>query len=126
MSYWKVCSSCKKEIPFHSKYFECSVSTCTGPRTGYVFCSFNCFERHLPGARHRDAGAIEKISPQNQSHESAKISSDPTIPSPQRRIISNQSPISPTSDSHKILAKTNEDDILIVVSKLKSFIKRCP
>jgi hypothetical protein len=57
---WKKCSSCKKDILVGSKYYECSVSTCTGQRTGYVFCSIPCWEIHLPGARHRNAGAIEK------------------------------------------------------------------
>lgn len=62
-NFWRKCSSCKKEIGLSTKYYECSVSTCTGQRTGYVFCSIPCWEVHLPGARHRDAGAIEKKSP---------------------------------------------------------------
>ena len=61
--FWRKCSSCKKEIKYKVKFYECSVSTCNRPRTGYVFCSVSCFERHLPGARHRTAGAIEKLSP---------------------------------------------------------------
>jgi hypothetical protein len=61
--FWRPCSSCKKTINYSTKYYECSVSTCTGKRKGYVFCSVSCWERHLPGARHRDAGAIEKMSP---------------------------------------------------------------
>lgn len=61
--YWKKCSSCKNLIPFNTKYYVCSVSTCNGLRTGYVFCSVPCFERHLPGARHKDAAAMESLSP---------------------------------------------------------------
>lgn len=60
---WKKCSSCKKMIGFGAGYYVCSVSTCNGKRTGYVFCSVPCFERHLPGARHKDAAAIEETSP---------------------------------------------------------------
>ncbi len=60
---WKSCSTCKKPIFVGAKYFICSVTTCQGQRTGYHFCSMNCFEVHLPGARHRDAGAIEKTAP---------------------------------------------------------------
>ena len=60
-NFWRKCSSCKKPIALKSKYYVCSVSTCNGLRTGYVFCSVACFERHLPGARHKQAGAIEKF-----------------------------------------------------------------
>ena len=63
-SYWKKCSSCKKPIAFGASYYVCSVSTCSGQRTGYVFCSMPCFEVHLPAARHRDAGGIKKIAPE--------------------------------------------------------------
>jgi hypothetical protein len=59
---WRACSSCKKSILVNSKYFVCSVSTCNGQRTGYVFCSVSCFEVHLPSARHKDAAAIEMRS----------------------------------------------------------------
>lgn len=65
-NFWRQCSSCKKPIAFGAKYFICSVSTCNGQRTGYVFCSVECFERHLPGARHKDAGAIESQAPQRR------------------------------------------------------------
>lgn len=60
---WRKCSACKKPIEFGSKYYACSVSTCNNQRTGYVFCSVLCFEVHLPGARHKDAAAIENQAP---------------------------------------------------------------
>lgn len=60
---WKKCSRCKASIVYGSPYYVCSVSTCNGQRTGYVFCRHLCFEAHLPGARHRDAGAIEQKAP---------------------------------------------------------------
>lgn len=62
-SYWRKCNSCKKPIAFGARYYVCSVSTCNGQRTGYVFCSVPCFEIHLPGARHKDAAAIEQKAP---------------------------------------------------------------
>lgn len=62
-SHWRKCSSCKKPIGFGQTYYVCSVSTCNGQRTGYVFCSVGCFETHLPGARHRDAAAVEMTAP---------------------------------------------------------------
>jgi hypothetical protein len=66
LEFWRPCSSCKKPIKYSSRFYECSVSTCNRKRTGYVFCSVGCWERHLPGARHRDAGAVEKQSPSLQ------------------------------------------------------------
>lgn len=60
---WRKCSSCKKPIAYGARHYVCSVSTCNGQRTGYVFCSVPCFEVHLPGARHKDAAAIEAKAP---------------------------------------------------------------
>lgn len=62
---WKKCSACKKPIVYRVKYYICSVSTCQGLRTGYVFCSVPCWDSHVPGARHRDAGALERTAPAN-------------------------------------------------------------
>lgn len=115
VEHWRTCSSCKKEIPFNSLYYECSVSTCTGKRTGYVFCSVPCFERHLPGARHRDAGAIERKSPTKEQHLQSLAQEATT---PQRRIISSTTS-SPTSKPTSL----TEDEILIVVSKMKNYIR---
>lgn len=106
-NYWRECSSCKKQIPYNSKYYECSVSTCTGHRTGYVFCSVNCWERHLPGAKHRDAAAIEKLSPKTAE--------------PGKRIIPGAS-VNSTSCS-SVSSKSVDQEILVVVSKVKSYIK---
>jgi len=39
------------------------VSTCNRVRTGLFFCSMECWEGHLPTARHRDAWAEEKRAP---------------------------------------------------------------
>lgn len=116
MDTWKLCSSCKNPIGFDSKYYECSVSTCTGKRTGYVFCSISCFERHLPGARHRDAGAIEMRSPKKE----AVLTEMSGSREPTRRIIPSSST---TSASRAADQSADEDDILIVVSKLKNYIR---
>jgi len=60
---WKKCNACKKDVLLGAAYYTCSVSTCNGLRTGLIFCSVPCFEAHLPGARHREAGAIERRAP---------------------------------------------------------------
>jgi len=60
---WKRCSSCKQPIAFKAQYYVCSVSTCTRKRTGYSFCSVDCWETHLPMMRHREAWAVEEQAP---------------------------------------------------------------
>src|SRR5437773_10899506 len=62
-SFWKRCSTCKKELPFAGTYLACNVSTCNRPRTALVFCSVPCWDAHVPMLRHRDAWAEERRSP---------------------------------------------------------------
>ena len=57
-----VCSMCRKPIPMFSKFYRCSVSTCSSGRVKYVFCSVSCWDAHLPTARHRNAGAVEEVA----------------------------------------------------------------
>lgn len=112
LSFWKKCSVCKKPIDFQSRYFVCSVSTCNGERTGYVFCSIACFDAHVPGARHRDAGAFERTSPpQHQEPVRKKIVTAP----------------SPTS-SMTITGKTTSGgnlprETLVIASRLKEYVQ---
>ncbi len=116
-SIWRKCSVCKKAIGFKSKYFLCSVSTCNGQRTGYVFCSVACFEVHLPGARHRDAGAIEKVSPTEAEAKAqlAAESSATTAAAPKRVMATTSSPAS--------LKPNVPREVLVVVSKVKDYIR---
>lgn len=102
--FWKKCSSCKKPIGFLSKYYVCSVSTCNSPRTGYVFCSVPCFEVHLPGARHKDAAAIEMKSP-----------AEGATREPARKIISTASVTTSNASTSK--------EVLIIVSRMKEYIQ---
>jgi histone H3/H4 len=105
---WKKCSACKKNLLLGSKYYECSVSTCTSERTGYVFCTVACWESHVPGANHRaSAGAVEKSAP--RSLESKRI------------IISGVSPATAATNGGSKSAMSNE--VLVVVSKMKQYIK---
>jgi hypothetical protein len=118
---WKKCSTCKNPILLGKKYFVCSVSTCTGQRTGYSFCSITCFEAHLPGARHRDAGAIEKTAP---------LKADPISPGEaqpagadqRRRIIPANQPGAGVAIANNSAADLPHD-VLIVASKLKDYIR---
>lgn len=117
-NFWRKCSTCKKEIGLNSKYYECSVSTCTGQRTGYVFCSVSCWEVHLPGARHRDAGAVEKKSPNTPASEVPEVSAP-------KRIIVSQPTTSPSLSTPSAAAKKSpmSNEVLVVVSKMKQYIR---
>lgn len=112
-SFWRKCSSCKVPIEFKAKYYVCSVSTCNALRTGYVFCNVSCFEKHLPGARHRDAGAVEKIA--GNTPYSAE---EPLASSPQRKMAISSPNVSAIQSKNQI-----PKDILVVASKLKDYIK---
>ena len=116
-SFWKKCSSCKKPIGFGAGYYICSVSTCSGQRTGYVFCSMPCFEVHLPAARHRDAGGIRKTAPMTADVSNVNVA-DQNAGAPVRRKI-----VPSHSGSSLSTASSNTPrDILIVASKLKDYI----
>lgn len=121
---FKVCSSCRNEIDFGATYWVCSVSTCNRKRLGLFFCSVPCWEAHLPSMRHREAWAVEKRAPseaehrrQEQEEASAAEPPDKTAASPatapRRRVVGG--------------GAAGEDelprDILIVVSKLKKYIR---
>ncbi len=101
---WKKCSACKKPIGFGSAYYICSVLTCNGQRTGYSFCSVPCWDSHVPGARHKDAGALERVSPKR-----GIVASSAEAP---RKIVVSSGP-----------SATVPREILIVASKLKDYIR---
>ena len=104
--FWRKCSSCKKPIAYSAKHFICSVSTCNGQRTGYVFCSVPCFERHLPGARHKDAAAIEAIAPRQEV----------------KRTIVREASAAPAAATRT--SSTNApNEVLIIASRLKEYIQ---
>ena len=105
---WKKCSSCKKDILTGQNYYVCSVSTCQGKATNYAFCSVGCWDAHVPVERHRpdSAGAIERTAPKDLS------AADPV-----RRIVGS-APASTAASS----AKLGEDEVLVVVTKVRKYI----
>lgn len=62
-----------------------------------------CFESHLPGARHRDAGAIEKTAP--------------------RVIIAANQPTGVTSFQPTAQMQKGPQEVLIIASRLKEYIQ---
>jgi len=150
---WLKCSACRSDIAFGVKYFQCSVSTCNRARTRLVFCSVPCWDSHVATLRHRDAWAEDKIAPSkaawerelaDQPAELPKISysraggpaapparpvqaaatpapppAAPAPPAPPRRIVGE----APPAPAGIALQDVADRDILIVVSKLKKYIK---
>ncbi|HYU15263.1 MAG TPA: hypothetical protein VEL05_04305 [Candidatus Acidoferrum sp.] len=139
MASWRRCSSCRKEIDFEHIYWECSVSTCARvAKTGLFFCSVSCWEAHLPTMRHREAWAVEKHSPSEaawrrqvddeerrsesgasaagaaSAGETIRPAPAARVDPPPRRVIAPEA--EPSDDDMA-------DDILIVVSKLKKYIR---
>ena len=115
-NFWKKCSSCKKPIAWGSRYYVCSVSTCNGPRTGYVFCSMPCFEVHLPAARHRDAGGIQKTAPTAGAAPNENLSTVANSGPVRRKIVGG------VGSSAAGMGHQLPREILIVASKLKDYI----
>lgn len=118
---WKRCSVCKKDLGFDAEYWECSVSTCTAGRHHPVFCSVSCWDQHVPVMRHRDAWAEQKRSPGRAAWE-AEEAHAAGVPAagagaPHRRIVVDPRGPAPAA------APKDDDEILVVASKLKAYIR---
>src|SRR5688500_186362 len=139
---WRVCSSCRSPIGFQATYWECSVSTCTRPRTGLFFCSVACWEAHLPEMRHREAWAVEKKAPSQAdwSRREAEEEADSAVKASERAptpaVAARTAPplpvgpetgrrvlVAPPAQPASPLAEADASEILIVVSKLKKYIR---
>jgi hypothetical protein len=114
---FKRCSTCKTPIAFGAPYFACSVSTCSRKATDFAFCSVGCWDAHVPIYRHRDAWAEDRQAPSQAAHAAAERmrveeaarresrAAEGTVPTP----------IAPTGPI--------PDDVLVVVSKLKAYVR---
>ncbi len=118
-SAWKRCNTCKKPIAFGSGYFSCNVSTCNRKGTDFAFCSVACWDAHVPVLRHRDAWAEEQRAPTaaewaaRRRAEAERAAAPPAAPRP-RPAAAAPPPPTDTPVPH---------DVLIVVSKLKAYIR---
>jgi hypothetical protein len=142
---WLKCSACRTEIPFGARHWVCSVSTCNRNRMRLVFCSVACWDSHLGEARHRDAGAVEATAPGKDAWQrelDAQAAPPPTAAPRPQAAASNRSGIvkfstppegvpirrTPGEASGAVtagvhLADTVDRDMMIVISKLKKYIK---
>jgi hypothetical protein len=118
-THFRLCSTCKKPIDFGSDYFRCSVSTCNRKRLELYFCSVPCWDAHVPEARHRDAWAEPAVAPtqaewdarSEEDRSEPRATPEAGAPVARRRIVG--------EDDDTDLPK----DVLVVVSKLKKYIK---
>jgi hypothetical protein len=111
--YWDKCRACGKKIKYQSRYYMCSVSSCLRKQNPLVYCSVDCWELHVPVMNHKQAGADEYWSPQRVAPQAATLSADT---GPRRRLVK-------TPEQELSTATVNDEDILIVVSKFKQYVK---
>jgi hypothetical protein len=123
-SSWKRCNTCKKPIAFASAYFTCNVSTCNRKGTDFAFCSVSCWDAHVPVLRHRDAWAEEQQAPTaaawaaRQGAEAERAAAPPSVAA---RTGGQHTTTSAPSAARGGEAVAN--DVLIVVSKLKAYVR---
>lgn len=101
--HWRKCGTCKKEIKYNQIYQACSVSSCSK----FSFCSVDCWDMHVPVMNHKNAWAEEERSPlkaqDSQEHQVRRV------------VVQSTNPVS----THV----ATEQEILIVASKLKQYVK---
>jgi hypothetical protein len=120
-STWKRCNTCKKPIAFATDYFTCNVSTCNRKGTDFAFCSVSCWDAHVPILRHRDAWAEEQRAPTaaewaaRQRAETERASVPPAESRPR--------PAASTAPPARGGDEAIPNDVLVVVSKLKAYIR---
>ncbi len=145
---WVKCSECRKDIAHGATYWQCSVSTCNRNRFPLYFCTVVCWDSHLGSVRHRDAYAVEAKAPSKEAwaREQASTAAEaapaprppaatspsapsPSAPSPSaapvvRRVVGEASPVTAAAlEGNVKLSEVTDKDVLVVVSKLKKYIK---
>jgi len=115
---FKKCSTCREPIVFGQKYWSCSVSTCNRSKLALYFCSLPCWEAHVPEARHRDAWAEEQQAPTRAAYLVEQSSSGAVEPQRNARMVGATGMISP-----KTSTEPGDDEVLVVVSKLKKYVR---
>jgi histone H3/H4 len=130
---WLKCSACKNPIAYGATHWVCSVSTCNRSRTRLVFCTVSCWDSHVAMLRHRDSWAVEARAPSREAWE-RELAANPPEPTPAprapipaapaaRRVVGDASPVTAAAAEGVQLTDVADKDILIVVSKMKKYIK---
>lgn len=107
------CSACRVELPYDGVHWECSVSTCNRNRTRLVFCCVGCWDSHVAILRHRESWAVEVQTPSRAkaAAEVEVLRRSADAPAPTRAAAASAS------------ASASDDEVLVVVSKVKSYIR---
>jgi len=129
---WRNCNICKKGIEFGAEYFLCNVSTCNRKRMGLFFCSLGCFEAHVPMERHRDAWAEKEKAPSQAAWEASQSSLDAAPQGAEPSTLASPAPartaVPQPAATRRVVSSTEQApevtiDVLVVVSKLKKYVK---
>lgn len=146
---WMLCSACRKPIRFGATHWVCSVSTCNRDRTRLVFCSVACWDSHVATLRHRDAWAVEARAPSREETREDRdgaarrepapaprqpVPAAPSRPAPVVRpsMTAAPAPAPAQSAAGSVTAHAGgpalsnhyeHDDVLVVVSKVKKYIR---
>lgn len=121
-TFWKHCSTCKKEIPFRARYHACNVSTCNRGHTALAFCSVDCWDSHVPLLRHRDAWAVEQTAPSREEWQREQAEEAAAQERREARASAPPASVTPTPLPH-VPPGDLPHDVLIVVSKLKAYVR---
>jgi hypothetical protein len=117
-TFFRYCSTCRKEIGFAQTYYQCSVTTCNRGNTALFFCSVDCWSAHVPVVRHRDAWAEQERSPTRELFTEQLESEERSAQQPAREAQPREPPPLPRVDD-----KSLPRDCLVVVSKLKAYVR---
>jgi len=112
--FFRKCSSCKTPILWKTKYWVCSVSSCNRVGKELVFCKVSCFDAHVPVFNHKSAGAIEKFS---------RVDSPSIQKNTAPHSNSGKGTIGERRPSPSPIHKEPSEEVLVVVSKVKDFIR---
>lgn len=98
-----------------------------------VFCTVSCWDSHVADARHREAWAVEARAPSKALWEADREHHPVSAPAPVvaaapvvRRVIGDVAPgavVSASATASSSLAEVVDRDMLVVVSKMKKYIK---
>ena len=119
-TFWKHCSTCKKEIAFRGRYHACNVSTCNRGHTALAFCSVECWDSHVPLLRHRDAWSLEKTAPSREEWQREQAEEHEAQ---QRREARAAAPAATPTPLPKQGSVAVPHDVLVVASKLKAYVR---
>jgi hypothetical protein len=121
---WEKCVHCGKGIPFGRAYWLCSVSTCNKKSSPMRFCSVDCWEPHVSVLNHKNAYAEENKAPyqaatQSFASNTTTATSTTSAPREGRRIMA----ANPVAEKAHQQEAEGEADVLVVVSKVKKYVK---